>query len=105
MADAYKTLYQGQVPGTATTLATVGALKSWIIKHWTAANPTAGALTLKLWKNGTTDPFLLYPPITIPAGGVAEWDGTMAMATTEFIAGLASAATSITLTIDGDEVS
>lgn len=103
MADAYKTLYQGQVPATVTTLGTVPSLKSWIIKSMTAVNTTSGAVTLKLYKNGTTAAYQMTN-LTVPANGTAQWDGTEAMAAAEYIAGIAGSATSITLTISGDEV-
>lgn len=106
MADAYKTLYQGQLPSTVATLATVGGGKSWIVKHISIVNVTAGAVTFQLFKNGTTTPYAWTPAaISVPANGMAEWDGTEAMAATETIAGVASAATSLTMTMSGDEVS
>ena len=105
MADAYKTLYgPAQLPSTVATLATVGGGKSWIIKHMSFKNVTAGAVSVELFRNGTTDPYA-WINFTIPADGSAEWDGTLAMAATETLAGVASAATSVTMTVDGDEVS
>lgn len=103
MSDAYKTLYQGQVPNTLTTLATVPSLKSWIIKCMKVANSTAGAVTLKLYKNGATAAYL-GDQLTIPANGSAQWDGTDALAAAEYIAGIAGSASALTLTISGDEV-
>lgn len=106
MADAYKTIYQGQLPNTATVLVTVGVAKSWIIKHMTFVNTTGGAVTFQLFKNGTTAAFAWNPSaVSIPANGMAEWDGTAALATGETIAAVASAATSISAIIEGDEVS
>jgi len=106
MADAYKTLYQGQLPSTVATLATVGGGKSWIVKHISIVNVTSGAVTFQLFRNGTTTAFAWTPAaISVPANGMAEWDGTEAMAATETIAGVASAATSLTMTMSGDEVS
>jgi len=105
MADAYKTLYgPAQLPSTVATLATVGGGKSWIVKHMSFKNTTAGAVTVTLYRNGSTDPYA-WMTFPIPANGFAEWDGTMAMAATETIAGFASAATSVTMMVDGDEVS
>jgi hypothetical protein len=104
MADAYKLLYQGQLPSTVATLATVGASKSWVIGHYVIRNPTGGAVSYELFRNGTTGPYSIDSG-TIPAGGKAEWDGKISMATGEYIAGVASSATSLTMTMDGDEVS
>jgi hypothetical protein len=105
MADAYKTLYQGQLPAAAATLATVGGAKSWIVKHIEIVNTTAGALTWQLFRNGTTAAFAITPLWTVPASGKCEWDGTMALAAAETIAGVAQAATSVNCVICGDEVS
>ncbi len=105
MADAYKTLYQGQLPNSVSTLATVGAAKSWIVKHISIVNTTSGVVTFALYKNGTTDAYRWTPTISVPALGSSEWDGTEAMAAAEYWAGVASAVTSLTCTISGDEVS
>jgi hypothetical protein len=104
MADAYKTLYQGQVPNVAAALYTVPAGKSAIMKHYSAVNPTGGAVTLKLYRNGTDDAHLVLPSLSIPAGGHATDDMTWGLEAGGYIAGVAGAATSITLTLDGDEV-
>ena len=103
MADAYKTIYQGQLPSTVAVLATVGASKSWILKHYSIRNITAGAVTYELFKNGTTGDYS-WDKGEVPANGKVEWDGTEGFATGETIAGVAGAATSLTLTISGDEV-
>ena len=106
MADAYKTLYQGQLPNAAATLATVGAAKSWIVKHIEIVNVTAGDLTWQLFRGGTTAAFAITPSTwTVLANGKCEWDGTIALATGETIAGVAGAATSVNCLICGDEVS
>ena len=106
MADNYKTLYQGQLPSSVATLATVGGSKWWIVKHIVIVNVTSGAVTFQLFKNGTTTPFAWTPAaISVPANGMAEWDGSEAMAAAEYLAGVASAATSLTMTVSGDEVS
>lgn len=105
MADLYKTLYQGQPTASITTLATVGAGKAWIVKHWTARNNDSAARTLTLYKNGSAAANILTPAVSIPAGGMVEWDGTMALGDGDTLRGVASAASQVTLTVDGDEVS
>jgi hypothetical protein len=104
MTDTYKTLYQGQVPASGTILYIVGAGKSTIIKHWTAVNLLPAGCSIRMWKNGVTDPYAIMPTITIPMSGYAEWDGTMAMAAGEWIAAQAGTINAITVTLDGDEV-
>jgi hypothetical protein len=70
-------------------------------------NNDSVARTFSLYRNGTTAAFIFSPStaVSIPAGGSAEWDGTMALESGGTIAGVASAATMLTAIIDGDEVS
>jgi len=106
MADAYKVLYQGQLPNSATAIATVGGGKSWIVKHISIVNTTAAAVTFSLYRNGLTDATRWLPEaVSVPAKGFAEWDGCECLAAGETIGAIASAATSLTCTISGDEVS
>jgi hypothetical protein len=103
VADAYKTLYQGQLPNTVTAIATVPGASSWIVKSIKIANVTAGAVTFILYKNGITDPFITERG-TIPAYGSAQYDGTDALAAAEYIAAIAGAASSLNIMISGDQV-
>ncbi len=106
MADTYKQLYQGQLGNTVATLATVGTGKMWIIKHISVVNNDSSARTFGLYRGGTAAANVITPPnMSIPAGGMAEWDGTMAMNDGETLRGGASVATQLTVTVDGDEVS
>src|SRR5262245_41079979 len=106
MADTYKLLYQGQLGSSVATLATVGTGKMWIIKHMTVVNNDTSARTFALYRQGTAASNIITPPnMSIPASGMAEWDGTMSLNDAETIRGGASVATQLTLTIDGDEVS
>lgn len=103
--DDYKLLYQGQLGNTVSTLATVASGKAWIIKHISAVNNDSSARTFALYRQGTAASNIITPPaMAIPAGGMAEWDGTMALAATETLRGGASVATQVTLTVCGDEV-
>jgi len=106
MADAYKTLYQDQLPNSVATLVTVGGAKSWIVKHISIVNNGPGNATFQLFRNGTTAAFAWSPPLmSIVDSGMAEWDGTEALASGETFAGVASVASQLTITITGDEVS
>ena len=106
MADTYKLLYQGQLPSSVATLATVGTGKMWIIKHITVVNNDSAARTFALYRQGTAATNIITPPaMTIPAGGMAEWDGTMSLNDAETIRGVGSVATMLSVCIDGDEVS
>ncbi len=107
MANAFKVLYQGQLGNTVATLATVPALKSWIIKHITAVNNDASARTFGLYVGGTAAANVITPPaVSLPAGGGFDWcpcDITLEAGKT--LAGGASVATQVTVTVFGDEIS
>lgn len=107
MADSFKVLYQGQLGNTVATLATVGGGKSWIIKTITAVNNDTSARTFGLYVGGTTAAHVVTPPnVSIPAGGGWEWTEVgIALEAAQTIAGGASVATQVTVTVFGDEVS
>ncbi len=103
--DDYKLLYQGQLASSVATLATVGSGKAWLIKSMQVVNNDTSARTFQLLRQGTAASNIITPPaMSVPAGGMAEWDGTMALAATETLRGFASVATMVTLTVSGDEV-
>lgn len=107
MANAFKVLYQGQLGTTAATLATVGASKSWVIKHITAVNNDSSARTFALYVGGTTASKIITPPaVSIPNGGSWEWcPCDICLEAAQTVAGSASAASQVTVTIFGDEIS
>ena len=108
MADAFKVLYQGQLGNTVATLATVGAAKSWVIKTVTAVNNDSSARTFGLYVGGTTAAHAVTgTAISLPAsGGSWEWQGVgLTLEAGETIAGGASVAAQVTVTVFGDEVS
>lgn len=105
MTDKYTLLYQGQLPSTVGTLATIGAGKSWIIKNWVVINNDTVARSFALYRQGTAAANIITPPNTlIPAGGMAEWEGTITLFDAETLRGVASVASMLTITISGDEV-
>lgn len=107
MANAYKVLYQGQLGNTVATLATVGAAKTWIIKHITAVNNDASARTFGLYVGGTAAANVITAPnVSIPAGGSWDWcPCDITLDTGKTLAGGASVATQVTVTVFGDEIS
>jgi hypothetical protein len=106
VADAYKTLIQAVITASAATLgAAVPGGKSWIVKHIAVVNVTSGAITFQLFRNGTASTNAwTQAAISVPANGMAEWDGTEAMAAAETLAGVASLTNSLYLTASGDEI-
>jgi len=106
MADAFKVLYQGQPTTGVTTLTTVPALHTWIIKHITAVNNDASARTFALYTGGTVAANIITPPaISIPAGGSWEWcPCNITLEASRTVAGLASASAQVTVTFFGDDI-
>jgi len=109
MADAYKTIYQGQLPNAVATIATVGGGKSWIIRSVVVVNTDTATRTFQVLIGGTVDANTWIgtsnDPISLRRGETYEWDGVIALAAAETIAGVASVASKLTITISGDEVS
>ncbi len=106
MADAYKTLYRGQLSNSVGTLYTVPGATAAIIKHISVVNNDSSDRTFALYRNGTAAANIMTPPaINVPAGGMAEWDGTDALEAAGTISGIGSVASMLTCIISGDEVS
>ena len=106
MASAYKLLYQGQLPNAVATVATVPGGKSWIIKDISMVNTDSSDRTASLYHNGTTSTSVITPSnVTIVAGGMYAFsNGSITLEAGGTIAGVASVASKITVTISGDEV-
>ena len=106
--DSFKVLYQGQLGNTVATLATVGAGKSWQVGLITAVNTDTSARTFGLCIGGTAAANRVTSDvISLPAsGGFWEWSPTkpITLEAAQTIAGGASVATKVTVTIFGDEV-
>jgi hypothetical protein len=104
MEHSWRKLYQGQPGTSATTLYTVPGATAAIIKHIRVTNPTGTDRTIKLWHDGTANANVILPAATVLAGGWAEFDGNILMEAADTMSGQASAATALTVTIYGDEV-
>jgi hypothetical protein len=80
------------------------ALVNTEMNHIHVVNKTAGAVTFSLWVGATganaagTE---LFSGQSIAANSVYDWYGRLFMASTDFLVGGASAATSLTITIEG----
>lgn len=72
-AEAYKTLYRGQLPSSATSLYPAPTGNSSLIKYISLVNTDSSARTFNLYINGTTDPFSITGTKTLQAGCSAEW--------------------------------
>lgn len=107
MANTYKVLLQTQLPNAVATLATVGAAKMWIIKLITVVNNDGSIRTYALYVNGTTAAHIITPgAVSLPAsGGASGDDDTRTLNAGDTLAGVASVASQLTITVYGDEVS
>lgn len=104
-SDSYTLIHQSQIAATIATLFTVTGGHQYIIKHMTVINNDTVARTFGLYRQGTAAANVITPPnMSIPAGGMAEWDGTMSMDAAETFRAVASVASMLTITIDGDDI-
>lgn len=107
MSDSFQILYQGQLPNSVATLATVPGAKQWIVKTIEIVNnDTTSAHTFSLYHNGTTAAHIITPiAVSIPAGGAWQrYEVSMGFATGDTLAGVASSASLLTITTWGDQV-
>lgn len=77
-----------------------------VIKHIHVTNKTAGAVTFSLWLGATganTAGTELFNGQSIAANSSFDWYGNLKMVTTDFLVGGASAATSLTITGEGEQ--
>ena len=105
MADVYKVLYQGELPTVAAAIYTVPALTEAIIKHIDVVCTEADSISL--FVGGVSiQTNIILPTVDMVIGEFAQWDGTLTLEAAQTIGGVAGvSATSITVTIYGDEVS
>jgi hypothetical protein len=105
MADAYKTLYQGQLTASIAALYTVPTAKSAIVRHISVVSNDASSRTFALYRNGAAAVNIITPAgMTVLPNGMQEFDGAMALAAGDTIQGVASVTAVLSVTIDGDEI-
>ena len=78
-----------------------------VIKHIHIANVTAGAVTFTLYigaSGGSSGGTELFKGYSIAANSSFEYYGNLKMISTDFLSGLASAATSLTIVVEGEQV-
>lgn len=78
-----------------------------VIKHIHIANVTAGAVTFTLYigaTGGSTGGTELFKAVSVAANSSFDHYCNRKMVSTDFLSGLASAATSLTITVDGEQV-
>lgn len=78
-----------------------------VIRHIHIANVTAGAVTFTLYVGGTAGSVggtELFKAVSIAANSSFDYYCTQKMISTDFLSGLASAGTSLTITVEGEQV-
>lgn len=76
------------------------------IRHIHVANVTAGAVTFTLYvgaTGGSAGGTELFKAYSVAANSSFDYYGMLLMASTDFLSGLASAATSLTIVVEGDQ--
>jgi hypothetical protein len=77
-----------------------------VIRHIHIANVTGGAVTFTLYvgaTGGSAAGTELFKAVSIPANSSVDYFCTQLMLSTDFLSGLASAATSLTITVEGEQ--
>ena len=78
-----------------------------VIKHIHVANVTAGAVTFTLYvgaTGGSTAGTELFKAYSVPANSSYDYYCNLKMISTDFLSGLASAASSLTIVVEGEQV-
>lgn len=77
-----------------------------LLQHIRAQNKTSAPVTLTLYKGATggsaAGTEFAFAAVSIPANGYLDWVGRARFDAADFLTGVASAATSIVLTIEGE---
>ncbi len=76
-----------------------------VLKHIHLANVTAGSITVTLYvgaTGGSAAGTELFKAQSVAANAVYDWYGELRMDSTDFLSGLASASTSIVITVEGE---
>jgi hypothetical protein len=78
-----------------------------VIRHIHVANVTVGAVTFTLYvgaTGGSAGGTELFKAYSVAANSSFDFYCTLKMLSTDFLSGLASAATSLTITVEGEQV-
>ena len=105
--DNFKLLHQSQITTTAGALYTVPANHETIVNNIMVVNNDTSTQWFTLFHTtGTTYTVAttIIPAATLPAGGWAQFDGTITMDAADIIGGDVETASKVTITIYGDEI-
>lgn len=105
MPETYKKLAQAQPAITATTLYTVPGGTTALIRHIAVVNTSAiAALTIELYHDGSTTTYQILPAVELGIHHFAQWDGVIVMEAGDTLQAKAGAASNVTVTVYGVEV-
>lgn len=90
---------------SATTVYTVPASTTAVLRHLRVVNETVGAATFTASIGADAAGKRVFYTQSVAAGGAFEWTGNIVMAATEVFQAYASAAATLTLTVSGIESS
>ncbi len=105
MTDTYKKLFQGQLPNAAAAQYTVPGATQAIIRTMILVNTSAAPVNVSLFTDGSANANKILDTYTIPANSRIELNAVVTLNAAGAIWGVASAATTVTLTIFGLEIS
>lgn len=105
MTDTYKKLSQTQLPAAAAAQYTVPGATSAIIRSIVLVNTSGSPRTVSLFTDGSANSNKILDAYTIPANTRVEMNAIVTLAAAGAIWGVADAATSVTMTIFGLEIS
>jgi hypothetical protein len=105
VADNYKKLSQTQLPTGAAAQYTVPGATQAIIRSIVLVNTSGSARTVNLYTDGSAAANKILDTYSIPANSRVELNSVITLAASGAIWGDASAATSVTMTIFGLEIS
>lgn len=77
-----------------------------VVRHIHVANVTGAAATFSLFVGATGGAVAgtqLFASATVPANGTLDYYCTLRLTSTEFLSGLASAASTLTITVEGEQ--
>lgn len=105
MTDTYKPLAQQELTGGNDTLYTVPADTEAIIKCIRVVDNAGNGASVKIWQGGTGDDNLILPEVSLPAGGWGDCDDVLTLAAGNTIVATSDAASEVTVSIYGLEIS
>lgn len=106
MADAAKRLVgPSQLAASAATVYTVPASTTALLRNLHVCNTGSSPATLTVSIGADAAGTRLWNAVTVQPGGWLDWTGFMVMTATEVLQAYASAASTLTLTVSGVEVS